>query len=171
MNTEVVYGHITRTSGISGGRPCIRGHRIRVQDIAIEHEWQAMSPEEICHQHPGLTLAEVCRRAGLLLTITATRVLAESDGGPRALEPPLRLQRPDCAASPWSYARSHVRPTPSCSSRSPRMLHGTAPQPDVETSPPDRERIVLASRPVPGTHARDTAWAARRRSSHPVLTA
>jgi uncharacterized protein (DUF433 family) len=51
--------HISRTPGICGGRPCIAGHRIRVQDIAIEHEWQALAPEEICQQHPGLTLAEV----------------------------------------------------------------------------------------------------------------
>src|SRR4051795_10680087 len=59
MDTEVVYGHITRIPGICGGRPCILGQRIRVQDIAVEHEWQALTPEEICHQHPGLTLAEV----------------------------------------------------------------------------------------------------------------
>ena len=51
--------YISRTPGICGGRPCIAGHRIRVQDIAIEHEWQALAPEEICQQHPGLTLAEV----------------------------------------------------------------------------------------------------------------
>jgi uncharacterized protein (DUF433 family) len=51
--------HISRIPGICGGRSCIAGHRIRVQDIAIEHEWQALAPEEICLQHPGLTLAEV----------------------------------------------------------------------------------------------------------------
>ena len=60
MDSEGEFTGISRgTYGICGGRPCIRGHRIRVQDIAIEHEWQALSPEEICHQHPGLTLAEV----------------------------------------------------------------------------------------------------------------
>ncbi len=57
--TELSYAHIIATPGICGGRPCIDGHRIRVQDIAIEHEWQGLSPEEICEQHPGLTLAEV----------------------------------------------------------------------------------------------------------------
>jgi uncharacterized protein (DUF433 family) len=51
--------HIVRTPGVCGGRPRIEGHRIRVQDVAIEFEWQAMSPEEICQQHPGLTLAQV----------------------------------------------------------------------------------------------------------------
>src|SRR5262245_44006679 len=59
MSTGADQGYITRIPGVCGGRPCIRGHRIRVQDIAIEHEWQALSPEEICQQHPELTLAEV----------------------------------------------------------------------------------------------------------------
>jgi uncharacterized protein (DUF433 family) len=59
MPTELAYAHIVRTPGVCGGRVRIDGHRIRVQDIAIESEWQAMSPEEICHVHPGLTLAEV----------------------------------------------------------------------------------------------------------------
>jgi uncharacterized protein (DUF433 family) len=59
MNTGVIYAHIAKNPGICGGRPCIEGHRIRVQDIAVEHEWQALTPEEISHQHPGLTLAEV----------------------------------------------------------------------------------------------------------------
>jgi hypothetical protein len=30
-----------------------------VQDIAVEYEWQGLSPEQICHEHPGLTLAQV----------------------------------------------------------------------------------------------------------------
>lgn len=59
MTTTIEHTRITKTPGICGGRPRIDGHRIRVQDVAIEHEWQAMSPEEICHQHPGLTLGDV----------------------------------------------------------------------------------------------------------------
>lgn len=59
MKSTTLYAHITQTPGICGGRPRIEGHRVRVQDIAVEHEWQALSPEEICQQHPGLTLAEV----------------------------------------------------------------------------------------------------------------
>jgi uncharacterized protein (DUF433 family) len=50
---------IIRIPGICAGRPCIEGHRIRVQDVAIEYERQSLSPEEICQQHPGLTLAQV----------------------------------------------------------------------------------------------------------------
>ena len=59
MSTGVTHAYIVMTPGICGGRPRIDGHRIRVQDIAIEHEWQAMSAEEICREHPSLTLAQV----------------------------------------------------------------------------------------------------------------
>jgi uncharacterized protein (DUF433 family) len=59
VSAATAYARIVQTPGTCGGRPRIDGHRIRVQDIAVEHDWQAMSPEEICYQHPGLTLAEV----------------------------------------------------------------------------------------------------------------
>lgn len=59
MTTATVYAHIVRTPGICGGRPRIDGHRIRVQDIALAHEWQGLSPDEICAAFPGLTLGEV----------------------------------------------------------------------------------------------------------------
>ena len=59
MSTQTTYAYITRTPGTCGGRPRIEGHRIRVQDIAVEHEQQALSVEDICQQHPCLTLAEV----------------------------------------------------------------------------------------------------------------
>jgi uncharacterized protein (DUF433 family) len=93
MDTEVVYGHITRIPGISAGRPCIRGHRIRVQDIAIEHEWQALTPEEICHQHPGLTLAEVFA-APAYYDDHRDEILAEIEAD-RALVDQFRHQHPD----------------------------------------------------------------------------
>jgi uncharacterized protein (DUF433 family) len=59
MSLQIAANHISQTPGICGGKPCIAGHRIRVQDVAIEYEWQGFSPEEICQQHPGLCLAEV----------------------------------------------------------------------------------------------------------------
>jgi uncharacterized protein (DUF433 family) len=76
---------IDRTPGVCGGRPCIEGHRIRVQDVAIEYEWQALSPDEICHQHPGLTLAQVHsalaffygHRDGIISEIEADRAAVE----------------------------------------------------------------------------------------------
>jgi uncharacterized protein (DUF433 family) len=59
MSTAISYAHIVATPGVCGGRPRLDGHRIRVQDIAIAHEWQGHSPEEICQQFSGLTLGEV----------------------------------------------------------------------------------------------------------------
>ncbi len=59
MSTAATHTHIVKTPGTCGGRARIDGHRIRVQDVAIEYEWQGLSPEEIFHEHPGLTLAQV----------------------------------------------------------------------------------------------------------------
>jgi uncharacterized protein (DUF433 family) len=51
--------HIEKTPGICGGRACIAGHRIRVMDIAVLAEKRGLSPEEIAHQFPGISLADV----------------------------------------------------------------------------------------------------------------
>lgn len=51
--------HITMTEGICGGKPCIAGHRIRVQDIVILHFYQGMDSYEIASQYPGITLADI----------------------------------------------------------------------------------------------------------------
>jgi uncharacterized protein (DUF433 family) len=59
MSTAATHARIVKTPGVCGGRARIDGHRIRVQDIAIEYEWQGLSPEEICREHPGLTLAQI----------------------------------------------------------------------------------------------------------------
>ena len=50
--------HIESTPGIAGGKPCIAGHRITVQDIAIWHQRLGRSVDEICTEH-GLGLAQV----------------------------------------------------------------------------------------------------------------
>jgi uncharacterized protein (DUF433 family) len=87
MGTEVVdQVRIVKTPGVCGGTPRIDGHRIRVQDVAIEHEWQGLSPDEICREHPGLTLAQVHaalsyyydHRAEILAEIEADRRAAEA---------------------------------------------------------------------------------------------
>jgi uncharacterized protein (DUF433 family) len=57
--TNVSTEHIEKTPGICGGRARIAGHRIRVMDIAVLHEKRGMSPEEIVHQYPGITLGDV----------------------------------------------------------------------------------------------------------------
>src|SRR5882757_5718759 len=51
--------HITQTPGICGGKPCIAGSRIRVQDIYVWHELQSRSVEEIITKFPQLTHADV----------------------------------------------------------------------------------------------------------------
>ena len=51
--------HIKITPDVCGGKPCIAGHRIRVQDIVIDYEYLGMSPEEILSAYPGITLADV----------------------------------------------------------------------------------------------------------------
>ena len=57
--SQVSIEHITKTPGVCGGRACIAGHRIRVVDIAVLHEKRGLSPAEIVHQYPGISLADV----------------------------------------------------------------------------------------------------------------
>ena len=57
--TEEFHTHISKTPGVCGGRACIAGHRVRVMDIVVLHEKREMSPEEIQHQYPGISLVEV----------------------------------------------------------------------------------------------------------------
>lgn len=51
--------HIEVAAGVCGGRPCIRGTRIRVQDVVVWHERLNWSADEICSKHPQVTLADV----------------------------------------------------------------------------------------------------------------
>ena len=54
-----VSDHITVTPGVCGGKPCIAGSRIRVQDIVVWHEADRMTPEEIIVHYPSITLADI----------------------------------------------------------------------------------------------------------------
>jgi uncharacterized protein (DUF433 family) len=56
---STVVKHIEKTPGICGGRACIAGHRIRVQDIVVWHEKRGYSPDEIVDMFPGISLADV----------------------------------------------------------------------------------------------------------------
>ena len=58
MSTLTLDAHIDVIPGISGGKPCIAGHRISVLDIVIWHEWIGRSADEIAANH-DLTLADV----------------------------------------------------------------------------------------------------------------
>lgn len=59
MVVSVLDKHIDITPGVCGGKPRIAGHRIRVQDVAVWHEFQGLSPDEIVAQFPQITLADV----------------------------------------------------------------------------------------------------------------
>ncbi len=50
---------IVKTPGTCGGRACIAGHRVRVQDIVIWHEHQGMTPDQIVSEIPTITLSDV----------------------------------------------------------------------------------------------------------------
>jgi uncharacterized protein (DUF433 family) len=44
---------------VCGGRPCIAGSRIRVQDIYVWHELQGQSADQIVSRFPHITMADV----------------------------------------------------------------------------------------------------------------
>jgi uncharacterized protein (DUF433 family) len=51
--------HIEITPGVCGGKPRVAGHRIRVQDIAVWHDMQGQSANDIVAKFPQLSLADV----------------------------------------------------------------------------------------------------------------
>lgn len=57
--SNVIAEHIAVTPDVCGGRPRIAGTRIRVQDVAVLHERQGMTPDEIVALYPSLGLADV----------------------------------------------------------------------------------------------------------------
>ena len=44
---------------VCGDRACIAGHRIRVMDIVVWHEFRGHSPDQIVDLFPGINLADV----------------------------------------------------------------------------------------------------------------
>jgi uncharacterized protein (DUF433 family) len=50
---------IAASPGVCGGKPCVAGTRIRVQDIYVWHELQGRSADEIVSGFPQLTMADV----------------------------------------------------------------------------------------------------------------
>ena len=59
MAESTISAHIETKPGVCGGKPCIAGTRIRVQDVRVWHELQGLTPDEIVAQFPQLTLADV----------------------------------------------------------------------------------------------------------------
>ena len=56
---DVIRKHIEIVEGPSGPKARIVGSRIRVVDIVEWHERQRMSPFEIVHEFPTITIADV----------------------------------------------------------------------------------------------------------------
>ncbi len=55
----VAANHIEAHPDRCGGRPCIVGTRICVQDIGCDHEMHGPTPEQIAREYPQVTLAQV----------------------------------------------------------------------------------------------------------------
>lgn len=51
--------HIETHPGVCGGKPCVKGTRIRVWDVHAWHDLRGRSPEEIVAAFPQLSLADV----------------------------------------------------------------------------------------------------------------
>ena len=58
METTVV-NHIASKPGVCGGKPCVEGTRIRVQDVYVWHLLQGQSVEQIVSNFPQLSMADV----------------------------------------------------------------------------------------------------------------
>jgi len=55
----VIEEHIAVEPGFCGGKPHIKGHRIKVQHIAVWHDRMGMTAEEIVVTYPRIALAAV----------------------------------------------------------------------------------------------------------------
>ncbi len=53
-----IFDRITVNPRQCGGRPCVRGMRIRVSDV-LELLAERMTPEQILEEHPDLELEEI----------------------------------------------------------------------------------------------------------------
>ena len=58
ISYNVTAAHITKTPGVRGGKPCIAGRGIKVQNVYVWHEVMGMSADEIALAY-DLTLAQV----------------------------------------------------------------------------------------------------------------
>lgn len=56
---EIKTEHIISRPEICGGRVCIAGTRIRVQDIYVWHELQGISADEIASRFEHISMADV----------------------------------------------------------------------------------------------------------------
>ena len=57
--SETGYKYIVKDENICFGKPRIEGTRMAVKFIVSDHLHWGMSADEICHAHPGITVAQV----------------------------------------------------------------------------------------------------------------
>jgi uncharacterized protein (DUF433 family) len=57
--SQTLAERIVSKPAVCGGKPCIAGTRIRVQDVYVWHELQGQSADEIVSQFPQLTMGDV----------------------------------------------------------------------------------------------------------------
>ncbi len=57
--SQAEVGRIANNPAVCGGKPCIAGTRIRVQDVYVWHELQGLSVDEIVSRYPQITMADV----------------------------------------------------------------------------------------------------------------
>jgi uncharacterized protein (DUF433 family) len=88
MVVSVLDKHIEITPGVCGGKPRIAGHRIRVQEIAVWHEFQGLSPDEIVAQFPQSLSWKCCHcRLSFAIYHSGLRVWFLSHSGMKKLSP------------------------------------------------------------------------------------
>jgi uncharacterized protein (DUF433 family) len=56
---EAPREHVEIVEGAGGPKARIKGSRIRVEDVVVWHERQRMTPFEIVHEYPTITIADV----------------------------------------------------------------------------------------------------------------
>jgi len=56
---QIPTDYVESAPGAGGGKPCLRGTRTKVSEIARRHEHMGQTPDEIVDALPHLTLAAV----------------------------------------------------------------------------------------------------------------
>jgi uncharacterized protein (DUF433 family) len=102
MDSRTLDEHIEVTPEMAGGKPRIRGHRIRVQDIAIWHERLGKSVDEIASEY-DLTLGDV--HAALAYYFDHREEIDKRIGDDRALAEAMRAQIPSKRSQKLSSLR------------------------------------------------------------------
>lgn len=108
---QINAGHIETDPQKCGGRPCIAGTRIRVQDIYVWHELQGQSPEEIVTDFKQLTLADV--HAALTYYHDHREAIEAEVRAERAEADQLKLSHPSKLQQKLTGQDANLRPVPS----------------------------------------------------------